>query len=80
MFTFLSAVYLFLHTVAENGLYRSPDDGDDGGCEWSLLERMRTRKNGLDGRKSEPVAIHAPQIRRGLPSVEPGLTLWEAGV
>ena len=33
MFIFLSGVVQFLHTVAENGLYKSPDDGDDGGCE-----------------------------------------------
>jgi hypothetical protein len=38
MFTFLRNVIQFLHTVAENGLYRSPDDGDDGRCELSLLE------------------------------------------
>jgi len=38
MFTFLRDVIQFLHTVAEKGLYRSSDDGDDGRCECSLLE------------------------------------------
>ena len=33
MFIFLSGVVPFLHRVAENGLYRSPDDGDDCRCE-----------------------------------------------
>lgn len=33
MFIFFSGVIQFLHTVAENGLYRSPDDGDGGRCE-----------------------------------------------
>ena len=33
MFIFLSGVIQILHTVAENGLYRSPDDGVDGRCE-----------------------------------------------